>query len=79
MGGGTWVLGRTTARRPHRSTASVGCRVNRITGGETAKFEFASPEDLDELAGALRSLVSDAIRLGLELKFEGFSEDDELR
>jgi hypothetical protein len=52
---------------------------HRITGRETAKFEFASPEDLDELAGVLRNLVSDAIGLGLGLNFEGFGDDDEDR
>jgi hypothetical protein len=39
-------------------------------GTQTAKLEFASPEDLDELAVVLRSLVSDAIRLGVVLRFE---------
>jgi hypothetical protein len=52
---------------------------HRITGRETAKFEFAAPEDLDELAVALRTLVSDATALGLELKFKGFSDGDEFR
>ena len=48
---------------------------HRITGRETATLEFASPEDLDELAADLRSLVADAVRLGLTLSFEGFRDD----
>jgi hypothetical protein len=49
---------------------------HRITGRETAKFEFASPEDLDELAAEVTALVADAVRLGLSLGFKGFSDDD---
>lgn len=51
--------------------------LHRITGWETARFEFASPEELDELAVAVRNLVSDAIRIGLALNFAGFSDEND--
>ncbi len=49
----------------------------RITGRETARFEIASPEDLDELAAALRTLVLDAIRIGVALDFDGFNDGEQ--
>jgi hypothetical protein len=76
---GWWHVG---AWADDRETPVSISRIRRlprhgITGWETARFEFASPEELDELAVTLRNLVSDAIRIGLALNFGGFSNDDE--
>lgn len=48
---------------------------HRITGHETAKLEFAAPEDLDKLAADMRAAVSEAVAIGLRLGFEGFRDD----
>jgi hypothetical protein len=50
---------------------------HRITGRETARFEFASPENLDELSAASRTLFLNAIRIEVALDFDCCSDDEQ--